>query len=33
VADPGHADFAGRQVRGLLSHDLDDLATFLDLAV
>jgi aminoglycoside phosphotransferase (APT) family kinase protein len=32
VTDPGHADFAGQQVSGLLRHDLDDLAAFLDLA-
>jgi aminoglycoside phosphotransferase (APT) family kinase protein len=32
VADPGHAGFAGHQVRRLLGQDLDDLAAFLDLA-
>lgn len=31
VTDPGHADFAGRQVGSLLGQDLDDLAAFLDL--
>jgi Ser/Thr protein kinase RdoA (MazF antagonist) len=32
MTDPGHADFAGQQVCGLLGQDLHDLATFLDLA-
>jgi Ser/Thr protein kinase RdoA (MazF antagonist) len=32
VTDPGHAGFAVQQVSSLLGQDLDDLATFLDLA-
>ena len=32
IADPSHRDYCERQLSGLLQHDLDDLARFLDLA-
>ena len=32
IAEPGHRDYCERQLSGLLHHDLDDLARFLDLA-
>ena len=32
IADPGQRDYCERQLAGLLDHDLDDLARFLDLA-
>jgi aminoglycoside phosphotransferase (APT) family kinase protein len=32
IADPGHRDYCERQLSGLLHHDLDDLARFVDLA-
>jgi len=32
ITDPGHRDYCERQLSGLLHHDLDDLARFLDLA-
>jgi hypothetical protein len=32
IAEPGHRDYCDRQLSGLLHHDLDDLARFLDLA-
>ena len=32
IADPGQRDYSADQISGLLRHDLDDLARFLDLA-
>lgn len=32
MAEPGHRDYCERQLYGLLDHDLDDLARFIDLA-
>ncbi len=32
ITDPGQRDYSADQVSGLLRHDLDDLARFLDLA-
>jgi hypothetical protein len=32
IDEPEHRDYAEKQIYGLLDHDLDDLARFVDLA-